>query len=84
MPIVTESRSKHTRKQFTSTIYAQFWAANPERLGGFQIDRKFEFRRGLHRKVSRLLSFEDSIYVRCRTPVLSENIDPVGDKSAIF
>jgi hypothetical protein len=51
-------------EHFVGTHKERFWDFEPERLGGFEIDNKFEFCRLLERQVCRLGSSKYLFYFR--------------------
>src|SRR5262249_38620288 len=53
-----------------------------ERLGGVQVDQQLVLGRRLHRQVGRLLALENAVDVRCRAPILVEEIRTIGDPAA--
>ena len=53
-----------------------------ERPGGLEVDCQLVFGRRLHRKVGRLLAFEDTVDVAGRAPVLVDPVRPIGDQTA--
>src|SRR5262245_56670053 len=53
-----------------------------ERLRGLEVDHQLVFGRGLHRKISRLLSFENAIDIGGRLSVLLDLIGSIGDQTA--
>src|SRR3712207_7413928 len=58
------------------------WHSEAKRLGGLEVDEQLVFRRHLHRQVGRLLAFKDTIDITGRTPVLVDEISPVGNQAA--
>src|SRR6516162_1417285 len=54
----------------------------PDRLGGLEIDDELEFRRHLHRKVSRLFAAKDAIDVLCRLAQSVLEVVTVADEPA--
>ena len=60
----------------------RLWYFEPECLRSLEVDRQFIFGRGLHRQVSRFLSFENAIDVISRLPVLVDLVRSIGDKAA--
>src|SRR5262249_32630232 len=58
------------------------WNIEPDRFGGLQVDDQLVFGRRLHRQIGRLLALQDAIDVAGRTPILVEEIRPVGDQAA--
>jgi hypothetical protein len=55
----------------TSKLKPGWRNGDPERCGGFQVDRQFEFGWSLDRQVARLGTLEDAIDVAGRVPVRS-------------
>src|SRR6516165_5340628 len=51
-----------------------------ECLSGLEVDHKLVFCGGLHRKVSGFFTFEDAIDIAGRTPVLVNEIGPIGEQ----
>lgn len=57
--------------------------AEPECLGGLEVDNKFVFCRRLHRQISGFLTLEDAINVPRGLSILLDQIRPVIDQAAI-
>ena len=53
-----------------------------ERLRGFEIDHRLVLRRSLHWQVRRLLAVEDATDVFGRSPVLVDDVWPIGGQAA--
>src|SRR5262249_14898532 len=51
-------------------------------FGSLEIDDQFVLGRRLHWKIGRLLALEDAVHVAGRTPVLIDDIRPIGDQTA--
>src|SRR5262245_30986940 len=54
-----------------------------ERFGGLQVNRQFEFGRGLHWKVGGLLAFKNTIDVTGRPPVLISRVRPIANQATV-
>src|SRR5262249_13601780 len=54
-----------------------------ERLGGLEVDHHLELGGCLHRKVTRILTFEDAVDVRSRPPELVDYVDAVREQPTV-
>src|SRR6516225_10261564 len=64
-------------------MYTQcIWNFEPERFGGFAVDKKFYFRAVLNRQILRPLAFEDPCNVSAGRSVRVEKIGPIAHQAA--
>src|SRR5262245_54592758 len=60
------------------------WYGEAERLRSLEVDDHLVLSGCLHRQFSRPLPLKDTIDIPCGTPVLIDNVRPVGEQAAVF
>src|SRR5215469_1211808 len=85
---MSASRQKRTleRRLFdylVGTAKQRWRYGEAECFGSLEVDDQLDSGRRLHRKIGRLLAFEDAIDIAGRTTILVEIVRPVRDQAAI-